>query len=43
VVETPPRFRIFQIGSDFMLGRWRDELDVDHVRMYELLKEQVTS
>jgi hypothetical protein len=39
VVETPPRFRISQIGSGFMLGRWRDEFDVDHVRTYELLKE----
>ncbi len=39
VVETPPRFQISQIGSDFMLGRWRDELGVEHVRMYELLKE----
>jgi hypothetical protein len=39
VVETPPRFRIFQIGSGFVLGRWSDELDVEHVRMYRLLKE----
>jgi hypothetical protein len=39
IVETPPRFRISQIGSDFMLGHWRDELGVEHVRMYELLKE----
>jgi hypothetical protein len=39
VVETPPLFQILQIGSNFMLGRWRDELGVEHVRMYELLKE----
>jgi len=39
MVETPPRFRIDQIGPDFMLGRWTDELDVEHVRMYALLKE----
>jgi hypothetical protein len=38
-VETPPGFQILQIGSDFMLGRWQDELGVEHVRMYELLKE----
>jgi len=37
-VETPPRFRVYQIGSDFVLGRWTDELDVDHVRMYRLIK-----
>jgi hypothetical protein len=40
VVETPPRFRIFQVGSDFVLGRWLDDLDVQHVRIYELLKER---
>lgn len=39
VVETPPRFRVFQIGSDFVLGRWLDESDVERVRLYELLKE----
>ncbi len=39
VVETPPHFRVYQIGSDFLLGRWRDELGVEHIRMYELLKE----
>ncbi len=39
VVETPRRFRVFQIGSDFILGRWWDEFDVEHVRMYALLKE----
>ena len=38
-VETPPRFNIYQIGADFMLGRWRDDLDVEHVRLYELHKE----
>lgn len=39
VVETPPHLQISQIGSGFVLGRWRDELGVEHVRMYELLKE----
>jgi hypothetical protein len=37
-VETPPRFRIYQIGTDFVLGRWLDDLDVQHVRLYELRK-----
>ncbi len=27
-----------QVGSDFVLGVWRDELDVEHVRLYELAK-----
>jgi hypothetical protein len=39
VVETPPRFRIYQIGSDFVLGRSRDDLDIEHVQLYELRKE----
>lgn len=39
VVETPPRFRIYQIGSDFVLGRWTDELDIEHVQLYGLSKE----
>jgi hypothetical protein len=38
-VETPPRFEVYQIGSDFVLGRWRDELDVEHVQLYELVKD----
>jgi hypothetical protein len=36
VVATPPNFQVFQIGSDFMLGRWTDELDVEHVQLYKL-------
>jgi len=38
VVETPPRFRIFEVGSDFLLGQWSDDLDVEHLRMYRLVK-----
>jgi hypothetical protein len=38
VVSVPERFTIHQIGSDFVLGRWQDELDVEHVQLYELLK-----
>ncbi len=39
VVETPPRFQIFEVGSDYLLGRWHDDLDVAHVQMFELQKE----
>ncbi len=35
-VETPPEFQIFQIGADFVLGRWTDDLDVEHVQLYKL-------
>jgi hypothetical protein len=38
-VQTPERFGIFQIGTDFVLGRWTDELDVQHVLMFALLKD----
>lgn len=38
-VQTPERFRIFQIGADFVLGSWADDLDIQHVLMFELLKE----
>jgi hypothetical protein len=37
-VEMPERFRVFQIGADFVLGQWRDEDDVEHVRLYPLIK-----
>ncbi len=39
LVETPERFTIHQIGPDFVLGRWADEVDVEHVRLYQLIKE----
>lgn len=39
VVEMPERFTIYQIGRDFVLGRWTDEMDVEHVRLYGLIKE----
>jgi hypothetical protein len=37
-VVFPPRFEPFDIGADYVLGRWRDELDVDYVRLYALAK-----
>ena len=37
-VEMPERFRVFQIGDDFVLGHWRDADDVEHVRLYTLIK-----
>ncbi len=38
VVETPRRFNVYEIGADFVLGRWADELDIEHVQLYELIK-----
>jgi hypothetical protein len=37
-VEMPDGFRVYQIGADFALGIWRDEFDVEHVRLYGLMK-----
>lgn len=37
-VTTPARFRPMDIGSDYVLGLWRDADDVEHVRMYRLTK-----
>jgi hypothetical protein len=39
VVEMPAGFSVYQIGSDFVLGSWRDESDIEHVSLYELIKE----
>jgi len=35
-VELPPGLYAFEIGRDHVVGRWRDELDVEHVRVYRL-------
>lgn len=37
-VETPSGLRIHQIGADWILGVEKDELEVEHVRMYPLAK-----
>lgn len=37
-VRTPSRFRIHEIGSDYLLGTWRNDLDVEYLRMYGLDK-----
>ncbi len=37
-VRTPASLRIYQIGADFVLGRWTDDLDIEHVRLYEIRK-----
>jgi len=37
-VALPARFRLHDIGDDWLLGTWRDELDVERVRLYRLRK-----
>jgi hypothetical protein len=38
-VEVPPGLRIYEIGTDYLLGRWDDELGVEHIRVHSLAKE----
>lgn len=35
-LQTPLRLRIHEIGADYILGTWRDDLGVEFVRMYSL-------
>ncbi|MFQ5704191.1 MAG: 6-bladed beta-propeller [Gemmatimonadales bacterium] len=37
-VTLPSGFRVFEIGPDYILGSQTDELDVEYVRLYELVK-----
>jgi len=37
-LTAPKGLWIYEIGADYLLGRWRDELDVEHVRLYNLRK-----
>lgn len=33
-LELPDGFRLAEVGRDYLLGSWRDEDDLDHVRAY---------
>jgi hypothetical protein len=35
-VVTPAGLQVHQIGADFLLASWRDDLGVEHVRLYDL-------
>ncbi|MGH7503081.1 MAG: hypothetical protein ACREL7_15245 [Longimicrobiales bacterium] len=37
-IALPERFRPFDIGEDWILGLELDELDVEHVRLYRIVK-----
>lgn len=37
-VRMPERFQVMHIGTDFVLGVERDELDVEHVRLHRIVK-----
>jgi hypothetical protein len=37
-VNTPPRFTMYDIGTNYVLGRQYDSLNVERVQLYELVK-----
>ncbi len=37
-LSVPERFVIQDAGDDYVLGRWTDDLEIEHVQMYELIK-----
>ena len=38
-VSTPPRLSVREIGADYVAGVWRDADDIEHARVYALIKE----
>ena len=38
-VDTPPGFRVDDIGSDYVLGRWQDELNVEEIHLCRLIED----
>jgi hypothetical protein len=38
IVRTPADLQVFAIGADWLLGVWQDELDVEYVREYGLVR-----
>ncbi len=36
-VVMPPLFRPFEIGRDYVLGVWRDDVGIEYVRLYDLI------
>lgn len=37
-IRMPERFDVLDIGTDYVLGQWRDDLGVERLRIYELVK-----
>jgi len=37
-VAVPLGFEITYVGSDTVVGRWRDALDIEHVQVYDLIR-----
>ena len=41
-VSMPPAFELLEVGNTYVLGVWRDDLDVEHVREYPLSRTTTT-
>ncbi len=37
-VEVPAALRVYEFGSDYVLGQWIDEMNIQSFRMYRLIK-----
>ena len=37
-LSLPDRFVLDDVGNDYVLGRWSDEMDIEHVQLYGLIK-----
>lgn len=40
-VVVPPAGRVLEVGSTYLLGVWRDSLDVEELRLYHIVKPGV--
>ncbi len=37
-MTVPDRFAVHDVGDDYVLGEWTDEMEIEHVQIYELIK-----
>ncbi len=37
-LAVPDGFAVMDVGDDYVLGRWMDDLEIEHVQIYELIK-----
>ena len=38
MISLPKGFRLLEAGRDYVLGVWRDQDDVDYIKVYKLVK-----
>ena len=37
-VEAPTGLKLFDVGEDYAVALWKDRLEVEYVRVYDLVK-----